>query len=140
MDILFTTTAKIRATLGCDELDLPDEVIDNRSLDLLMEERLSIVYAGYDGAIDDATERRLTLWCQYFGALTLIEDASLALAQTIQSNTDKLSRFAIDFAALKADLAKKVNKLEGDLNPTLYATAFSPMGLATPGYNVITGI
>lgn len=139
-EILYTTTALIRATIGCDEQDLPDEVINNRSLDLLMLERLEEVYPTHESYVSETVDRRLALWCQYFGALTLIEDAVLSLAQKIQANTDQLQRFDVDFEQLKKDLKAKIMALEGRLNSALAPTSFTVMGKATPGYNPITGV
>lgn len=139
MNILYTTTEQIRACIGCDDQDLPDEVVNNRNLELLMLERLEDVYPTHESANTETLERRLTLWSMYFGALTLIEDASLSLAQKIQSNTDQIQRFAIDFEKLKAELRAKISKLELQLNPDIYGTSFTVIGKASPAYDPITG-
>ncbi len=140
MDILYTTTDKIRACIGCDIDDLPDEVVNGQDLDLQMEERLATVYPTHESATGDVVERRLALWCMYFGALTLIEDSVLALAQKIQSNTDQLQRFDVDFEALKNDLRRKLGKLEPLLNTSLAGASHSVMGKAGRGYDVVTGV
>jgi hypothetical protein len=139
--IVYTTTDKLRACIGCDGEDLPDAVINSRDLDLLMLERLDTVFPAHASNISAPITRKLTLWCLYFGALTLIEDAVLALPQKIQSNTDQIQRFNIDFEALKSDLRNKLGVLETALNPALSsaATAYSIMGKASPSYDVITG-
>lgn len=137
--ILYTTTDKIRACIGCDDQDLPDEVVNGQELELLMLERLSDVYPTHETDFSEAGERRLALWCMYFGALTLIEDSSLAISQKYQSNTDQLSRFDIDFEKLKEELRKKLAMVESKLAPTVYGTMFSIMGKATPAYDPVTG-
>lgn len=140
--ILYTTTEKIRACIGCDDQDLPDEIVNNRNLDLLMEERLELVFPTHATATIASDLRKLALWCMYFGALTLIEDASLSIAQKIQANTDQLQRFDIDFEQLKKDLRAKLSNLESVLNPEQFSTAgVAPqlIGLATAAYDVITG-
>lgn len=137
--ILYTTTDKIRACIGCDEEDLPDAVVNGQELELLMLERLSDVYPTHETEATEAGERRLALWSMYFGALTLIEDSTLSLAQKIQSNTDQLSRFDIDFERLKEELRKKLAMVESKLAPEVYGTPFSIMGKATPAYDPVTG-
>lgn len=139
MIIVYTTTEKIRAAIGCDDQDLPDEIINNQNLDLLMYDRLDDVYPAHESAATDQLERRLALWCMYFGALTLIEDSTLSLAMKIQSNTDQIQRFDIDFEALKQELRNKLAILEDKLNPDMFATAFSVMGKAPPDYDPIVG-
>lgn len=137
--ILYTTTDKIRACIGCDDQDLPDAVVNGKELELLMLERLSDVYPTHETESSEAGERRLALWCMYFGALTLIEDSSLSIAQKIQSNTDQLSRFDIDFEKLKEELRRKLAMVESKLTPAVYGTVFSIMGKATPAYDPVTG-
>lgn len=139
MDILYTTTDKIRNVLGCDDQDLPDAIIEQQDLDLAMEERLATVYPTHETASGVDIERRLALWCLYFGALQLIETSRLAIAQKIQANTDQIQRFDTDFDALAATLARKVSKLESAMNPTLAGTTPTLFSRAVPGYDPITG-
>lgn len=139
--IVYTTSDKIRACIGCDDQDLPDSIILNKELDLLMLERLDTVYPTHEDDIDsdEVLERRLKLWCMYFGALTILEDSTLSIAQKIQSNTDQLVRFNTDFEALKSELRRKLGDLETVLNSALAPATFTIAGAATPDYDPIIG-
>lgn len=139
--ILYTTSDKIRACIGCDEQDLPDDVVLNKDLDLLMLERLDTVYPTHEDDVDadEVLERRLKLWCMYFGALTILEDSTLSIAQKIQSNTDQLVRFNTDFELLKTELRRKLQDLETAINATLAPATFNLVGAATPDYDPIIG-
>jgi hypothetical protein len=140
VNILYTTTDKIRAVIGLDDDDMPDAFINGRDLDLLMAERLDVVFPLHEDNSDDAIDRKLRLWCMYFGALTLIEDGVLALLKKQQANTDSQERFDIDFEALKASLRGKINTLETKLSPEMVPASISIMGKASPGRDPITGI
>jgi hypothetical protein len=139
--ILYTTTESIRATIGIDEDDVDDDALLQQNLEYQMQERLdewlpthATVYAataeGY---------RRLTLWCQYFGALRVLEDNQLAIPQKIQANTDQMSRFTVDFEAMKADLRTRLVNIENKLNVPTTAVRFSVMGSSAAGYDPVTG-
>lgn len=139
--VLYTTVATIRATIGVDENDLSDQMIVDQNLQLDMLERLSEFYPDHENLFDstDTIERRLTLWCQYFGALTLVENSALGIPQKIQANNDQLSRFAVDFEQLKIDLRKKLTNLENKLQGKTSSAAATIMGLSVPNYNPVTG-
>lgn len=139
--VLYTTVASIRATIGVDENDLPDQMVVDQNLHLAMLERLAEFYPNHEDLFDttETIERRLTLWCQYFGALELIENTALGIPQKIQANNDQLSRFAVDFEQLKADLRKKVTNLENRLQDKTSSAAVTIMGLSVPNYNPVTG-
>lgn len=139
--VLYTTVASIRATIGVDENDLSDQMVVDQNLHLLMAERLGDILPGYEDAFDasETNERRLTLWCQFYGALQLLENASLGIPQKIQANNDQLARYAVDFEQLKADLRKKLVGLENKLMDKTTNTAFTFMGVSQPNYNPVTG-
>lgn len=140
--VLYTTTEAIRATIGIDEDDVDDNALLQQNLEYQMEERLSEwlpSYATIYGASVDGA-RRLTLWCQYFGALTVIESNQLAIPQKIQANTDQMSRYQIDFEKLKADLRSRLFNIENKLVVPLSKTTFSIIGSSAAGYDPVTGI
>ena len=139
--VLYTTINSIRSTIGLDADDVSDQMILDQNLDLQMLERLTEILPTYETIYDDseAGERKLTLWCQYFGALQLINDTVLGIPQKIQANSDQLSRFAIDFEKLKAGLMTKLSNIEGSLIPTRASASFSIMGKSAAGYDPITG-
>lgn len=139
--VLYTTVASIRATIGVDDNDISDSMILDRNLHLAMLERLSDIMPTHEDAFDasETNERRLTLWCQYFGALQLLEDTSLGIPQKIQANNDQLSRFAVDFEELKNSLRKKITDLENKLLGKTSAAAVTIMGISQPSYNPVTG-
>lgn len=143
MIILYTTTEAIRATLGIDVNDTPDELINNRNFELLLLERLDVILPNHEDAsdADESVLRRLTLWSQYYCALELIRDATLGIPAKIQANTDSVQRFNIDFKALEINLANRVATLEAALNPAMFGLSIAPslMGLAKPDYDPITG-
>lgn len=139
--VLYTTVASIRATIGVDENDLPDDMVVDQNLHLAMAEALSVFYPDHEDLFDstETIERRLTLWCQYFGALALLENSALGIPQKIQANNDQLSRFSIDFEQLKADLRRKITDLENRLQGKTSAAAVTIMGISVPNYNPVTG-
>jgi hypothetical protein len=141
INVLYTTVAAIRATIGVDENDISDSMVVDQNLDLAMLEKLSDIYPDHEALFDtsETTERRLTLWCQYFGALSLLENTSLGIPQKIQANNDQLARFPVDFEQLKADLRKKITTLENRLVEKITATPFNIMGVSQPNYNPVTG-
>jgi hypothetical protein len=139
--VLYTTVASIRATIGVDENDLSDQMVVDQNLHLLMLERLDDILPTHEAAFDasETNERRLTLWCQFYGALQLIENTSLGIPQKIQANNDQLARYAVDFEQLKADLRKKLVGLENKLTEKTANTAITLMGVVQPTYNPVTG-
>lgn len=139
--VLYTTVASIRATIGVDDNDISDPMILDRNLHLAMLERLADIMPTHEDAFDasETNERRLTLWCQYFGALQLLEDTSLGIPQKIQANNDQLSRFAVDFEELKNSLRKKITDLENKLLGKTAAAAVTIMGISQPSYSPVTG-
>lgn len=137
--IALTNTDQIRAVLGCDINDLPDDMLVGRQLDLLAYDELAEVYSGYEDPPNDIVESRLALWCMYFCALAVIEDAPLALRLKEQLNNDQMQRFPIDFEALKRDLRVKLARLAVKLNSTEYAVAPTLISKVAQDYNVITG-
>lgn len=139
--VLYTNTDSIRASIGVDENDVSDAMISSQNLDMQMIERLTEIAPTYETIYDnsDEGERRLTLWCQYFGALSLLENASLAIPQKIQANNDQLARFSVDFESIKKSLRDKIKQLENKINPPVAAVAHSLMGISPAGYNPVTG-
>jgi hypothetical protein len=139
--VLYTTVASIRATIGVDENDLSDAMVVDQNLELVMVERLSEFLPDYETLFDqsETNERRLTLWCQFYGALQLLENASLGIPQKIQANNDQLSRYAVDFEQLKIDLRKKLVGLENKLLGRTSTTSFTVMGISQPNYNPVVG-
>lgn len=140
--ILYTNSDAIRSSIGVDENDVSDAMIAAQNLDMQMIERLSEIAPTYETIFDssDDGERRMTLWCQYFGALTLLENAALAIPQKIQANNDQLSRFQVDFEAIKESLRGKLKTLENKVNPPVAAIAHSVMGISSAGYSPVTGV
>jgi hypothetical protein len=140
--ILYTNTDAIRSSIGVDENDVSDTMITNQNLDLQMLERLSEVMPNYESVYEGSEEgeRKVTLWCQYFGALTLLENAALAIPQKIQANNDQLVRYQVNFEAIKVSLRDKLKTLEKKINPPVASTAHSVMGISFAGYNPVTGV
>jgi hypothetical protein len=143
-DILYTTADAIRSTIGIDENDVSDAMLLAQNLDLQMIERLEVFLPTYEAVYDgsDAGERRLTLWCQYFGALQLIENSALGIPQKIQANNDQLARFQVDFDKLVEKLRNKLVALETKMIESvtgLPVIQFSLMGKSTPDFNPVTG-
>ena len=139
--ILYTNSDAIRSSVGLDENDVSDAMIANQNLGMQMLERLSDFAPDYEDIYDgsDEGERRITLWCQFFGALVLLEDASLAIPQKHQANSDQLSRFPIDFEVVKEGLRGKIKALEKKINPPITSVTFSVAGISSAGYNPVTG-
>lgn len=142
--ILYTDSVAIRSTIGLDENDLSDDILSSQNLDLQMVDRLEDFLPTYETVYDgsDAGERRLTLWCQYYGALLLLENASLGVPQKIQANNDQLARFQIDFEKVAETIRRRMVSLETKLIESVTGTAassFSVMGKATPDFNPVTG-
>lgn len=139
--ILYTTLEAIRATIGIDENDLSDQMILDQNLELVMLERLSVVIPTHETKFDSSedAERRLTLWCQYFGALELLENTSLGIPQKFQANNDQLSRYDVDFEKIKDDLRRKLGALENRLNDVVVATGALIMGASLPNYDPVVG-
>ena len=140
--VLYTTSDSIRASIGVDENDVSDAMIASQNLDMQMIERLSEVIPTYESIYDgsDDGERRVELWCQYFGALSLLENALLAIPQKIQANNDQLSRFAVDFELVKDSLRSKLKILENKINPPVSAIVHGLIGVSPAGYSPVTGI
>lgn len=143
-DILYTNTSAIRSTIGIDENDISDEMLLSQNLDLQMIDRLEDFLPTYENIYDgsDVGERRLKLWCQYFGALQLLENSALGIPQKIQANNDQLARFTLDFDKLKESLRGKVVALESKMIEAVSGTtvaSFSVMGKSTPDFNPVTG-
>ena len=143
-NILYTTAIAIRSTIGVDENDLSDEMIEGQNLNLQMIERLEDFLPTYETVYEEteAGARRLKLWCQYFGALQLIENSALGIPQKIQANNDQLARFTLDFEKLKEGLRGKVVALESKMIESVSGTtvaSFSVMGKSTPDFNPVTG-
>lgn len=140
--VLYTTLESIRATIGVDENDVSDQIILDQKLDYQMLERLEEFLPTHEDIYDGSDEglRRLTLWCQYFGALQLLDNSVLAIPQKIQANTDQMSRFPVDWEALKEGLRRKLSKLENTLLRAPAASGvFSIMGTSLPTYDPVTG-
>jgi hypothetical protein len=138
--VLYTTIEAIRSTIGIDEDDVSDQMILDQKLHFQMLERLEEFLPTHEDVFDgsEAGERRLTLWCQYFGALQLLDNSILAIPQKIQANTDQMSRFQVDWEALKDGLRRKLYKLENTLVvPT--TGSFAIMGASIPAYDPVTG-
>lgn len=141
--IMFTTVEAIRATLGVDEFDVSNELIMDYGLATVMEARLNTVLPNYDCAFnDDALSGVITLWCQWYGALTFIETARFAIAKKMQANQDSMERYPIDFETLIASLKAKVGMLEAEMNPELAAASdagHTLVGISKPAYDPVTG-
>ena len=137
--ILYTTSDSIRATIGVDENDLSDDMLAAQNLDLAMLERLDTILPTFEAIHDgsDAGERRMTLWCQYFGALHLLENATLGFLQHLQANNDKVARFAVDFEVLKDSLRKKLAQMEYKMGAA--STKVTLLSRAIPDFNPVTG-
>lgn len=140
--VLYTSTNAIRSSIGIDENDISDGMLLACNLDLLMLERLEEILPNYEAVFDgsDAGERRLKLWCQYFGALALLEDASLGIPQKIQANNDQLSRFTLDFEAIKNSLRARLAAIQVKMVavPTLPVTP-TLFSKSSPDFDPITG-
>jgi len=105
-----------------------------------MLERLSDTVPTHETLYDtDDGARRLTLWCQYFGAFTMLEDSALAIPAKIQANNDQMSRFPVDFEKVKQGIWNKLLTLEKRLNPPASDKPYAIMGVSTAGYNPVTG-
>lgn len=142
INVLYTTSDSIRSAIGIDENDISDDMIAACNLDLQMAERLETILPTYEVVVDssEAGERRVKLWCQYYGALTLLESAPLGIPQKIQANNDQVARFALDFEAIKTELRGKLAALESKLLGTDTSTLRPGiMGVSTPSYDPIVG-
>ena len=141
--ILYTDTAAIRATIGCDTDDLPDEILVNQNLDLQMAERLSEIQPNYEDYFDssDDAERQLILWCQYFGALAILESGLLAIPDKYQANNDQASRLTLKFEPMIAALKAKIARLEQKITDPSLAVSRRPILFSSvpPRYDPITG-
>lgn len=140
--ILYSDSVQIRSAAGLDEHDISDTMLQGMNLELLLLERLEQVLPTHEtDSSDEAIERKLILWCQYYGAWSLITDATLAIPQKIQANTDSVARFKIDFDKLAANLQGKIIDLEKKLNSTIAASGtIALVGSAKPGYDPVTGV
>ena len=145
LSILYTTAASIRATIGLDDADMDDDALAALNLDMQMRVTLSGMLPDYETLYTESSLKafQLSLWCQYFGALFIVELGPLGIAQKYQANNDQWSRFNnIDWDALKQSLKAWMKKIEDLLkNPTALETAkrFSIMGKSTPDYDPIIG-
>ena len=139
--ILYTNSDKIRSAAGLDAHDVSDAMMQGVDFELLMLERLSIVLPDHENlSSDEGIERKLKLWCQYFGAWTLITNAILAIPQKIQANTDAVTRFPVDFNLLGLNLQSNISLLERQLNPLTAAPgAVKLFGKAGSNYDPVTG-
>jgi len=144
MEILFTTSESIRATVGLDADDVPDSILQDQNLDLQMQDRLTEFLPAYEDyfAQSEDNERNLILWCQYYGALQLISICQLGIPEKFQANNDIIGRFQVKFDALAASLLTKIGKLELKItNPGVSAGDIIPVLISksVPNYNPITG-
>jgi hypothetical protein len=139
--ILYTDSDKVRSAAGLDAHDVSDAMLQVIDLELLMLERLSVVLPDHENlSSDEGVERKLKLWCQYYGAWTLITNAVLAIPLKIQANTDSVQRFPVDFNLLGLNLQSNISLLEGQLNPlTVAPGAVKLFGKAGSDYDPVTG-
>ena len=145
IDILYSNSDAIRSAIGIDEDDVSDEMLSKAFLEDQMLDRLEKVLANHaDIAFSsESIERKLRLWCQFFGGLQIIELGLLSIASKMQANTDQMSRFNIDWEAMKASLNGKLTQLELDLKATqktLLPISVNIFGKASPGYDPVTGV
>ena len=137
--VLYTDTDAIRSVIGVDDADVPDEIITGQNMAMQMEYELDKIFPTHATDIysNVLIERKLQLWCMWFGGLRIAESPP-AVAKRYSTGKDEFERFVIDWEALAAKARKKLAELEEDLVPTAVANV-TLMGKATPAYNPITG-
>lgn len=136
--ILYTNTDAIRAAVGLDDADVEDSVLVDQNLDIQMELALAEFLPNHeDDTIDETIEKKVKLWCMWYGALALAE-SPLATPKALGTGKDEYERFDIDWEALQKRARGKLDALREALTPKISDT-FSIMGKSTPDYNPITG-
>jgi len=140
VEILYTNTDAIRSLIGLDDADVEDAMIVSQDMEAQMLLELEDWLPTHEEEFyaTELSERRLKLWCGWFGALRLAE-SPLAIPKALGTGKDEYERFVVDWDLIKRTAKNKMAKLQEALVPAVGSTAFVGMGKAAPGYNVITG-
>ena len=137
--ILYTDTDAIRSAMGIDDADMEDAMFTGQQLENQMLEDLDTLRPAHATEIFSGSaslQRKLSLWCMWFGALRIAQ-SPLATPKRISTGKDELERFVVNWQALEELAKRKLAELDKALSPTV-PESFTMMGKATPDSNPIT--
>ena len=142
---VYTSTDKIRASLGVTER----EVSDSQIIDMDMEFRLLSHlepwlpdhYSLYTSG-PPQVQRGIVLYTTAFCAMEVAKRLALLAAQRISDGKSEVERQAVDYNALisvlRADMATAKAFLEAQIGAGTQRTVLNPFGGVTPSYNPVT--
>lgn len=148
--ILYTSTDAIRAVVGVTEKEVPDAMITDQQLEMLLKTALygwlptySTVYS--DGTAETATGEQeymkdlLVSYCMFFGGVRIVE-MILALRESVGDGKSEVTRFDINFGELLSTLKGRMEEAQATLKEVLNPTSGSSpyFGVATPNYDPVS--
>lgn len=152
--ILYTTTEKIRASLGSSEPEISDLQVTDASVEDQLTIDLEGVYpdhaalAAAQAGSPSSEEKRLfiilQLYCQFAGACCLLPQLQLLVAQKITDSDVEMQRFMKDdLQKLKDEIIAKRDQYAALLQAaadisTAAGTPFIPIGTASPNFDPVT--
>lgn len=153
----YTNTDKVRAALGVDASDVPDQKMVDMQLDIELTldldefgvDHVTIYTEGTDVAPTAAQTKSwnlLQMYSQYCAAYLALDGKQLQYPLLFKDGKAEIRRFEeIDFDELLASIGRRKRKyqdlLAEDQGITLdTVSSYSPLGVSTPGFDPVTGV
>lgn len=149
----YTSTDKIRASLGVTEREVSDSQITGMDMEFRLLSHLepwlpdhySLYTSGPPGAdvlVLEQVQRGIVLYATAFCAMEVAKRLALLAAQRISDGKSEVERQAVDYNALisvlRADMATAKAFLEAKIGAVTQRTVLNPFGGVTPSYNPVT--
>lgn len=152
MNILYSDISGVRAVLGLTEREVPTSSVSALDLETLVELELDIVYPSHVSvklAVEDASAtveqqkiyKLLRLFCSYQGAVFLLPQLQMLVAQAISDGDAEVRRFSVnDLEVTKAQIRGRLQDVKEKLNPEISGNSglVSPLLAVQPDYDPVT--
>lgn len=152
LPVFYTNTDQIRAVLGINNIELPDQTILDAEYEVIVESELTLIYAGHEAAIIAsesgsastsaiALGRRIRLLCAYEIAVLFCPQLQALIFKKIEDSKAKYERYSEEgLQKLKDDVRAMRDYLRGLLNSdyALSVSAMSFIGISRPTYDPVT--